>query len=101
MKNDAFEKYNDERDEIIAEYNKNKVMGVMASLITGVVLLVFDIVMYVLDVFNIAVALVLGAMIVMIAIIFSRIRAVTIESAKQQRLRLYEQNEPEFHANFK
>ena len=93
MKSEKLEKYNQKRQSLIAAYRKKKLINLLAILLVTVALLQ--------DVLNIAVTLVLGAMIVMITVIFARIRAVTINHTLQSQLRLYEQEEPDFHVNFK
>ena len=65
----------------------------------GVLLLIIVIALK--DFLNIAVTLVLSAMIIMVTVIFARIRVVTINYTMSSRLRLYEQEEPQFHANFR
>lgn len=99
MKSEKLEKYNQKRQSLIAAYRKKKLINLLAIFGAGAVLLVT--VAFLQDVLNIAVTLVLGAMIVMITVIFARIRAVTINHTLQSQLRLYEQEEPDFHVNFK
>lgn len=99
MENDRFEMYNAKRNQIISQYKKKKRINVLAVLLIGLLLLA--IVVALKDILNIAVTLVLSAMIIMVTVIFARIRAVTINHTMDSRLKLYEQEEPEFHANFK
>ena len=97
MKSEKLEKYNQKRQSLIAAYRKKKLINLLAIFGAGAVLLVTVALLQ--DVLNIAVTLVLGAMIVMITVIFARIRAVN--HTLQSQLRLYEQEEPDFHVNFK
>lgn len=99
MKSEKLERYNQKRQSLIAAYRKKKLINLLAIFGAGAVLLVTVALLQ--DVLNIAVTLVLGAMIVMITVIFARIRAVTINHTLQSQLRLYEQEEPDFHVNFK
>lgn len=99
MKNEQLEKYNKKRNDLIAFYRKKKLLNVLITLAVGLVLLITVILLR--NVLNIAVTLVLSVMIIMITVIFTRIRVVTINHMLQSRLQLYEQEEPEFHANFK
>lgn len=91
-----FEKYNAGRRAIIAGYRKKKLVNVLAVLLIGAVLLGLCQLIG-----NIGVRAVLSAVIIMITVIFARVRAVTIDHAMQTRLNFYEQEEPEFHANFR
>lgn len=99
MNNEELSKYNEGRKKIIKEYRNKKLLNVTiifavaAILITLIWLLSFTL--------NIAVTLVLTAMVIMITVIFARIRVVTLNHTAQTRLRFYEQNEPVFHVEFK
>lgn len=99
MGNDRAEKYNRKRQEMIAAYRKKKLVSTFSILLAGVALLVL--VAALKNVLNIAVSLVLSAMIIMITVIFARIRIVTVNHIMESQLRLLEQEEPEFHASFK
>lgn len=99
MGNDRAEKYNRKRQEMIALYRKKKLVSTFSILLAGAALLVLVAVLK--NVLNIAVSLVLSAMIVMITVIFTRIRIVTVNHIMESQLRLLEQEEPEFHASFK
>lgn len=99
MGSDRAEKYNRKRQEMIAAYRKKKLVSTFSILLAGVALLVL--VAALKNVLNIAVSLVLSAMIVMITVIFARIRIVTVNHIMESQLRLLEQEEPEFHASFK
>lgn len=91
-----FDKYNAGRRALVAEYKKKKYLNVLIVLLVGAALFVA-----VQFIGNIAVRAVLSAMIIMITVIFARVRAVTVEHALQTRLNFYEQEEPDFHANFR
>ena len=91
--------YNEERRRIIAAYRSKKLVQVLCILGTAAVLIVL--INLLPSLLNIAVRLVAGVMLGIFAIIFARIRIVTLEHAKQQKLSLLEQYEPAFHANFK
>lgn len=99
MGNDRAEKYNRKRQEMIALYRKKKLVSTFSILLAGAALLVL--VAALKNVLNIAVSLVLSAMIIMITVIFARIRIVTVNHIMESQLRLLEQEEPEFHASFK
>lgn len=99
MKSEKLEKYNQKRRELIALYRKKKRINLLAIFGAGAALLVTVVLLQ--GVLNIAVTLVLSAMIIMITVIFARIRTVTINHTLQSQLRLYEQEEPDFHVNFK
>lgn len=99
MGSDRAEKYNRKRQEMIALYRKKKLVSTFSILLAGVALLVL--VAALKNVLNIAVSLVLSAMIIMITVIFARIRIVTVNHIMESQLRLLEQEEPEFHASFK
>lgn len=99
MGNDRAEKYNRKRRELIAAYRKKKLVSTVSILLAGAALLVLVAILK--NVLNIAVSLVLSAMIIMITVIFARIRIVTVNHIMESQLRLLEQEEPEFHANFK
>ncbi len=99
MKSEKLEKYNQKRRALIALYRKKKLINLLLIFGAGAALLVTVVLLQ--GVLNIAVTLVLSAMIIMITVIFARIRAVTINHTLQSHLRLYEQEEPEFHVNFK
>lgn len=91
MNEKQLEKYNQKRAELIRSYRKKKLTGV--ALIFGIALAVIavDVLLsFVID--NIAVTLVVGAMVVMFSIIYARIRIVTVNHALQQKLRQFEQD---------
>lgn len=100
MNNSDFEKYNQKRQDVIKKYKKKKLKEVLLILAVG---LASVIVIACLNgvVFNIAVTLVLSAMVIMFTVIFARIRAVTVNHILQTRLQFLEQDEPAFHVEFK
>lgn len=99
MDNEQFKKYNDGRNEIIDDYRKKKIKNSLLILLITAILVTLIILLR--HILNIAVTIVSSVMIIMIAIIFTRIRIVTLEHTKQTQLRFYEQNEPIFHTEFK
>ena len=99
MQDNRFEQYNAKRAQIIAAYRTKKLLQVLLILGAAAVLIV--VINLLPSLFNIAVRLVSSVMIGIFAIIFCRIRAVTLEHTKQQKLEFLEEHEPAFHANFK
>ncbi len=94
-----YQKYNQQRNRIIKTFRLKKLWQVMLILVVAVVLTVT--VNLLSEFINIAVRLVLSAMFIIFAIIFARIRTVTLEHTKQTKLQFLEQDEPSFRANFK
>ncbi len=91
MDNKMLEKYTQKRKDLIKDYKSKKMKNIFCIL--GIALLVvgLDVALsFVID--NIAVTLVIGAMVVMFSIIYMRIRVVTINHAMQQKLQQFEQD---------
>ena len=99
MPDDRFEKYNTRRAEISRRYRAKKWTQVL--LILGGAVLLIVIINLLSAWLNIAVRLVSSVLLGLFSIIFARIRTVTLEHAKQQKLEFLEEHEPAFHANFK
>ncbi len=99
MNNEQYTKYNEGREKIIAKYRKKKLIN--SFLIMSAAVFAVTVIVLLKNILNIAITLVLSVMVIMIAIIFMRIRIVTLNHTAQTRLRFYEQNEPTFHVNFK
>lgn len=99
MSDGRFERYNAKRDALIKLYKKKKLLKVTLTVAVGAA--VFIAVMLLGDVLNIAVTLVIEAMTVMITVIAARLYAVTADYALERQMKILEQEEPEFHANFK
>lgn len=95
MNDKNFEKYNTKRNEIIAKYKKQKLTNVFSVLGIGAALIL--IVFLLRDILNIAVTLVLIAVIAMITIIFARIRYVSVNYVMEQKLRDFENEDPTFY----
>ena len=95
MNDRNFEKYNTKRNEIIAKYKKQKLTNVFSVLGIGAALIL--IVFLLKDILNIAVTLVLIAVIAMITIIFARIRYVSVNYVMEQKLRDFENEDPTFY----
>lgn len=87
----ANEKYNEKREKMLHEYKQRKLKNVLAVLGIGVAALIVVFVLSNVGVLNIAVTLVLAAMIVMMTVIFARTRAVTVNHIMENQLRLLEQ----------
>ncbi len=95
MNDQNYEKYNHKRKQIKTEYGKKKLVNVFVILGTAAIAVIL-IALLTGIVFNIAVTLVLSVMIIMIAIIFTRIRVVTINHIMQQRLLALENEDVRF-----
>ena len=96
---DRFEKYNRKRADIIRFYEKRKWLETL--LIGSSAVLLIIVINLLPDIFNIAVRLVASVMLGIFAILCIRIRKVTLDHRKQQKLTFLEQDEPIFHAKFK
>lgn len=90
-----FEKYKAGRRTLTAKYKKKKWTEVGIIVLCALVLIIAAAFIP-----NIAIKLVLIGVVALIAIIFARIRWVTVEHTLQEQLKQYESEEPEFHANF-
>ncbi len=99
MENEKMQKYNEERARIITAFRNKKLLNV-GLILLGTILLI-AVINLLPSLFNIAVRLVSSVLIGIFAIILVRIRVVTLEHTKQQKLNLLEQYEPAFHAKFK
>ena len=97
MDNEKYEKYNSRRNAIIKEYKSKKLKATLSVLLIGASALVFVILMGLLKLFNIAVVLVLCAVIVMLTVIIARMRAVTIQHTADNKLVLLEDSDPNFY----
>ena len=97
MNEEKFAKYNAKREELIAKYKKQKVKAVIITMLIGIGLVGVCWGLFFLDIFNEAVTLVLTAVFVMITIILTRMRAVTIDHIRDEKLRLFEDNDPTFY----
>ncbi len=89
MENTQYEKYNDERNKLIKEFRTRKIKNIVIILVAMVVVLALIVVLGI-AINNVAVALVLGAIVLIFSIIFLRIRVVTINHSMQNRLRYFE-----------
>ena len=91
MDNKILEKYTSKRNDLIKRYKSKKLKNIFCILGIALLVIAFDVVLsFVID--NIAVTLVIGAMVVMFSIIYMRIRVVTINHAMQQKLQQFEQD---------
>lgn len=97
MNDEAFEKYNKHRKELVSHYRTLKIKAVMLVLGIGVALLAAVILLGVLKLFNIAVVLVLCAVIVMATVIIARMRAVVVNHTAEEKLRQFESEDPTFY----
>lgn len=91
MDKTELEKYNKQREDIIRDCKRKKLINAVSVLGIGAVLVLIVVLLNGV-LFNIAVTLVLSAMIIMISIIFMRIRIVTINHIMQTRLMKFENN---------
>lgn len=85
------EKYNKMRSAIVKKYRTQKIKSIAIILSIAIIAVIADVIIYSLG-NNIAIALVVGAMIIMFSIIYMRIRIVTVNHAMQQKLQLFEQD---------
>ena len=91
MDEKTLEKYSIKRKELIAYYKNKKLKNIFCILGIALAVIGLDIVMsFVIN--NIAVSLIVGAMVVMFAVIYLRIRVVTINHVMQQKLQQFEQD---------
>lgn len=97
MNNEALEKYNKRRSELISQYKKNKLKAVLLVLGIGAAALAAVILMGVIKLFNIAVVLVLCAVIVMATVIIARMRAVVINHTAEEKLLQFENEDPAYY----
>ena len=97
MNEEKFAKYNEKREELISKYKKQKLKTFAIIMLVGIGLIGLCWGLFFLDFFNEAVTLVLTAVFVMITIIFARIRIVTIDHIRDEKLRLFEDNDPTFY----
>ena len=89
MNNNQYDKYNDERNKIIKEFKSRKAKNIITIIaITAAVLAL--IVLLGIVIHNVAVALVIGAIVVIFSVIFLRMRVVTINHSMQNKLRFFE-----------
>lgn len=98
MNNEDYKRYNEKRHGIIKEYKKKKLLNSLVILLVGIVSVIISVLLFQT---NVAVPIVLSVIIVMVTIIYLRIRIVTINHTMQTKLRFFEQEEPTFHVNFK
>ena len=89
MNNNQYEKYNDERNKLIKEFKAQKTKNVVIILAVTVVVLALIVALGFL-INNVAVALVVGVIVVIFSIIFLRMRVVTINHSMQNKLRYFE-----------
>ena len=97
MENEKFQKYTAKRNELLKKYKNEKIKAIFSTLGIGVAAIAVFWVLYALSIFNVAVTLVLTAVFVMITVIFTRIRVVTINHTRDEKLRLFEDNDPTFY----
>lgn len=97
MDDSRFEKYNAKRKEIIKQYNSKKLKEVLLTMVTGAAVVALAWILCVVSFINIAVCLVLTAVAVMITVIFARIRVVTVNHIRDEKLRLFEDDDPTFY----
>lgn len=89
MNNNQYEKYNEERNKLIKEFKAQKAKNIVIILAVTVVVLALIVVLGV-AINNVAIALVIGMIVVIFSIIFLRMRVVTINHSMQNRLRFFE-----------
>ena len=97
MEQDKFEQYNLKRNELLKKYKAEKIRQVLKTLGIFALAIVIAWVLHFLKIFNIAVSLVLTAVFVMMGVIFARIRAVTVDHTRDEKLRLFEDSDPTFY----
>ena len=91
MDDRTYQKYTEKREKLIKNYKSKKIKNAACILGIACVCIALDICFASL-INNIAVTLVIGAMLVMFSIIYLRIRLVTINHAMQQKLQQFEQD---------
>lgn len=91
MDNQQLQSYNQRRNEIIKKYTKIKVKNSLTVVLIGVVLLGLCVLLGFL-INNVAVALVLGAVIFMFFCILLRIKIVSANHTMQKQLKYFEQD---------
>ena len=91
MNNEQLLSYNQKRNEIIKKYNKIKLKNVLSVALIGVLLLGLCAFIGVL-LKNIAVALVLGAVVFMFFCILVRVKIVSANHTMQKQLAYFEQD---------
>lgn len=89
MNNNQYEKYNEERNKLIKEFNAQKTKNIVVILAVTVAVLALIVVLGI-AINNVAIALVVGAIVVIFSIIFLRMRIVTINHSMQNKLRFFE-----------
>ena len=97
MESEKFEKYNAKRKEILIKYKKQKFKSVFLTLSLGAVAIALTWILHMVSFINVAVALVLTAVFVMMSVIFARMRAVTVNHVRDKELQLFEDNDPTFY----
>ena len=96
MNDERFNEYNLKRNELIKKYKMQKIKNIFLVLGIGAAIVALIITLFLLTLINEAVAIVLSAVVVMITIIFTRIRVVTINHIRDEKLRLFEEDDPTF-----
>ncbi len=91
MNNEQLNSYNQKRNEIIKKYNKIKLKNSLTVVIIGVLLLGLCALIGVL-LKNVAIALVLGAVVFMFFCILLRIKIVSANHTMQTQLKYFEQD---------
>ena len=89
MNNNQYEKYNEERNKLIKEFNAQKAKNIIVILAVTVAVLALIVVLGI-AINNVAIALVVGAIVVIFSVIFLRMRIVTINHSMQNKLRFFE-----------
>lgn len=97
MDDEKMSKYNEKRKEILSEYRNKKIKSVFLTLLVGTLAIATVWILFFVHLFNIAVTLVLTAVFVMISVIFARIKVVTVNHVRDERLRLFEDSDPKFY----
>lgn len=89
MDNNQYEKYNEQRNQIIKEFKAQKTKNIAIILVVAAVVLALVVAIgFAID--NVAIAIVLGIMVVIFSVIFLRMRVVTINVSMQKRLQFFE-----------
>ena len=89
MNDNQYEKYNDQRNQIIKEFRLQKSKNIVIILIAAVLALTLVVALGII-INNVAVAIVIGIIVVIFSIIFLRMRVVTINVSMQKRLQFFE-----------
>ncbi len=97
MNNEEFAKYNQKRNELLRKYKIEKLKAVFLIFAIGLLELAITWGLFAVKFINIAVALVLTAVLVMLTVILARIRAVTVNHTRDEKLRLFEDSDPTFY----